>query len=334
MSAVSSSSVRRAIASGEDFVLRHQDGDGAWRDFRLQPGRSDAWVTAYAGAQLLALQRLFPSVARKRAITAAIAFLERNRSAGGGWGYNGNCPPDADSTARALLFLRAAGSAVRLRDYAELTRFALPDGAFATYRFGDARGGWCRGHSDVTVVALRALSNKLAPTHVLVRRGSARLARYLRRSDAFASYWWTTPFYLARELTLFFQPSTRLAAAGLPRPAERLGSNAFERALACDVALAYQDTAAAATCVRTLVEPQREDGSWPPAPILRVVDPRSKRIGDAYCRQSPVAADDRAIFTTSTVAGALGRFEAMRAQLYTRGLVDEGHHRIAQPSLA
>jgi hypothetical protein len=327
------SSVQWAIARATDFLLRRQSDDGAWRDFRVRPGRSDAWVTAYVGARLLTIAQLHPSSACTRAIAAAVAFVERARNADGGWGYNANCPPDADSTARALLFLHAAGVEVRLRDHADLTRFALPDGAFATYRSADAWGGWCRGRPDVTVVALRALSRVLPPNHVLMRRGRARLDVYLRRRNALASYWWVTPFYLAREVALLFEACAHVPPIELP-PVAPLRANSFERALACEVALLRRDTVTATRYAHRLVADQQDDGSWPPSPILRVVDPRSRRIGDAYCKRSPIVTDDRAIFTASTVAGALVRFETRRARLYRRERVGEAHPRIAQPSLA
>jgi Squalene-hopene cyclase C-terminal domain len=331
---VSDSSVQRAIARATDFLLRQQDRDGAWRDFRVRPGRSDAWVTAYVGAQLRTIAQRHPSSACTRAIAAAVGFIERARNADGGWGYNANCPPDADSTARALLFLHAAGAEVRLRDHADLTRFALRDGAFVTYRSADAWGSWCRGHPDVTVVALRALSRVLSPNHVLVRRGRARLHAYLRRRDAFASYWWATPFYLAREVALFFEASKQVLPIELPRTAVTPAAGYFERALACEVALLQRDNVTATRYAHQLVAAQRDDGSWLPSPILRIVDPRSRSIGDAYSKRSPIVTDDRAIFTASTVAGGLVRFETTPARLYTRGRVGEGHPRIAQPSPA
>jgi hypothetical protein len=331
---VSESSVHAAIARATRFVVRHQDDDGAWRDFYVLPGRSDAWVTAYAGAQLLRIAQWRSSHTCDRAIASAIDFVERARKAGGGWGYNSNCPADADSTARSLLFLHAAGAKVRLRDYADLARFAVRDGAFATYRAGDAWGGWCRGHADVTAVALRALGHVLAPSHALVRRGRARLSAYLRRRDAFASYWWTTPFYLALEVALLFEGSAHAPAVELPRFPLPPDAGSFERALACEVALVRRDIVAATRYARQLIESQRDDGSWLPARILRVVDPRSKSARDTYCNRSEIVADDRAIFTSSTVTGALVRFEAMRARLYTRERVGGGHLHIVQPSLA
>jgi hypothetical protein len=334
VNAVSESSVPRAIARATDFLLRQQSDDGAWRDFRVRPGRSDAWVTAYVGAQLLTVAQPRSSGAYTRAIVAAVSFLEHARNADGGWGYNANCPPDADSTARTLLFLRAAGVEVRLRDHANLTRFALRDGTFATYRSADARGGWCRGHPDVTAVALRALSHVLSPNHALMRRGRARLDAYLRRRGAFASYWWTTPFYLAREAALFFETLANVPAIEWPLPAVPLGAGYFERALACEVAIVQHDTITASRYTRQLVVGQRDDGSWLSSPILRVVDPRSRSNRDAYYKRSPIVADDRAIFTTATVLGALVRFETTRAQLYRRERVGEAHPRIAQPSLA
>ena len=188
---------RAALEKAVSFLIERQSGDGAWRDFQLKPGRSDAWVTAYVGLRLLRAETCAPDAEMRPALAAATRYLEGARHRDGGWGYNGKSPPDADSTAQSILFLRAGFGAVTLADYAALARFQLRDGAFATYRRGDGRDGWCRGHPDVTAVALRAMAGMLRPDHVRLRRGYARLAGYLARKNALASYWWPSPFYLA-----------------------------------------------------------------------------------------------------------------------------------------
>lgn len=290
-----------------EFLLRRQRSDGSWRDFLLKPGRSDAWVTAYVGLRLIRFAHGPQRAGVNRAVAAAVRFVETARDPRGGWGYNRSCAPDADSTAQAILFLRAAGSTPALRDYAALAAFQLRDGAFRTYQPGDARGGWCRGHPDVTAVALRALAGVLAPNHVILRRGYRKLAAYLTRRDPTASYWWPSPFYLARELLVLSQQVGGAPAFEVPDPVLVPEASCFERALALETALRRgdQNRRSIGRAARALVALALPDGSWPSAPMLRVVKPASRRVGDRYCSASPVVADDERLFTTATVAAAL-----------------------------
>jgi hypothetical protein len=296
------------VARAAGFLVHQQSPDGAWRDFLLPPGRSDAWVTAYTGTRLLSAS---PGdfVDAKPALKAAVRFIEGARARRGGWGYNARCAPDADSTAQAILFLRAAGGTPTLRDYAALARFQLRDGSFATYMRDEAAGGWCRGHPDVTAVALQALAAILEPNHVILRRGRARMEAFVARRDATASYWWPSPFYLAREL-LVLAGCSRIEVSVTALDRERLpAGGCFEMALAAEVALRGGDGMdRAERLARELCAAQLNDGSWPSAPILRVVDPRARSAFGRLFRRSPVVADDRRIFTTATALSALATY--------------------------
>lgn len=291
-------SCEAALERGIEFIIGKQDADGAWRDFKLAPGRSEAWTTAYVGSALANAACIARIEDCDGALRRAVSFVKHRRDARGGWGYNRRCPPDADSTARAILFLQTMG-AVELRDYAALARFQLRDGAFPTYKKSDARGGWCRGHPDVTAVALQALGLILRPDHVIMRRGYARLTAYLARREPAASYWWPSPLYLAKELLALraFKTAPQFAPA-LPQPSS--GASCFERALALEIALAYERDHEAREVFDELTAAQSADGGWPSAPILRVTDPRSSRRGRVY-------ADDRRLFTTATVLAAISR---------------------------
>jgi hypothetical protein len=308
----------KALITTLQFLIDRQSADGAWRDFLLKPGRSDAWVTSYVGLRLYQIERAFTLNALKPALAAAMRFVDGSRNANGGWGYNAICPPDADSTAHAILFLRAVGVPPTLRDYRDLSRFQLADGAFATYRRGDALEGWCRGHADVTVVALRALAGVLPPHHRILRCGYARLAAYLRRREPLASYWWPSPFYLARELRALSRENSNAPAFELPQLAVTSNAGCFARSLAAEVTLLYPGKTHVEPGLRALRRMQIEDGSWPSEPILRVVNPRSKRLDDRYGRGSPVVADDRRIFTSATVAAVLALAESREQRTTTQ----------------
>src|SRR5437868_9182698 len=190
-------SLHEPLEGGVRFLLHNQDPDGAWRDFQLRPGRSDAWTTAFVGTRLVpcAHGRLRGPV--RKALLAAAEFLRAAREPHGGWAYNWRSPVDADSTACAILFLGALSTPVEPKDYTALARFQLPEGGFATYRFGDARHDWCKAHPEVTVTALRALAPFLPADHVRIRNGLCWLTH---SAPNCSPYWWLSPGYLAIEM--------------------------------------------------------------------------------------------------------------------------------------
>lgn len=295
-----------ALEKGARFLLGAQSPDGAWRDFDLKPGRSEAWVTSYAGTALVGAAATVRGVNLAAALAGARTFIDAARDPRGGWGYNSRCDPDADSTARTILFLRAIDAPLPLRDYAALAKFQLESGDFSTYRAFAGRPGWCAGHPDVTVVALRALLEALPPGHVILRRGRARLARYVRETSSTASYWWPSPLYMAKELLLL----QREDAAGfhllLPRSSASSEPSCFDAALALEIGVLREGPPQNCHAkAQRLASRQNPDGSWPSSPLLRITDPLSTRPGDRRFRSSEIASDDRRIFTTATVISAL-----------------------------
>ena len=303
-------SVRQSIR----FLLDRQDPDGAWRDFQLPPGRSDAWVTAYVGAILAAAPWSDETLEVSEGVKAAAGFLDRSRCRTGGWGYNDHCPVDADSTARGILFFRETGSDARSLDYAALSKFQLSDGSFTTYRTGDAKNGWNAAHPDVTVAALRALRRVLSIDHAIVRRGLSYLEQYLRSSHALDSYWWVSPNYLAkelfqlyRELPMGFLNLPRFAGLGdLLAKCTDSPSDSFALALALEAeVLSGRSIGRISALARRLERQQSDDGGWPSAPNMRFTDHRARQIGDLHFRSSPVVSDDRRLFTTATALSAL-----------------------------
>ena len=46
-----------AVRAALDFLLKSQDGQGAWKDFLLPAGNSNVWVTAYVGDVLAVTAR-------------------------------------------------------------------------------------------------------------------------------------------------------------------------------------------------------------------------------------------------------------------------------------
>ncbi len=113
----------------------------------------------------------------------------------GGWGYNGNCPVDSDSTAHAVLFLSPCEAALPERCYDRLLRFQRADGGFATFERTDPGNSWGVSHPDVSPIVLRALLTRLSPDDAAIRRGLAHSLSTLGPEALWPSYWWVSPLY-------------------------------------------------------------------------------------------------------------------------------------------
>jgi hypothetical protein len=273
--------MRRAIEAALGFLLSAQDADGAWRDFDLPPGAADAWTTAYAGRCV----REAASEANVAMLAHARVFLQHQAKIGG-WAYNRACPPDADSTAHALIFLSEPSP----KHVVALARFFRPDGGVRTYVWPPPGHGWGDAHPEVTATALRALLRWLPSDHELIRRSIAWL------SPGQEAYWWDAPHYLPLELL-------RLRALVPDGPVKALpdapGQTVFDIALAleCAVLMGRRGDELA----RALLRMQLGDGSWPAGSILRLPEPTG--------RGAAVYADNRRVFTTATALSALVQAE-------------------------
>jgi hypothetical protein len=301
MSVISKTST--AIDAAVSFLLKNQDGDGAWRDFRVRPGRSDAWSTAYIAMKLRCAEHTCSNSDIEARLDRAAQFLLAARTKDG-WGYNDRCAADADTTARAILFLRAMDYGVNPQGYASLAKFQTPCGGFATYRMTRCGHGWERAHPDVTAVALRALCGFLDERHDILRRALASLAAHLKGPHGSDSFWWRSRFYLAMEVRKLAKvlPTAR----SLPLPHGPISSDNFDVALALEFAAGQEESMERVESLRyRLLAQCRADGSWTSGPILRITDPRAQDFGDEFFVASPFVVDDRRLFTTATALGAL-----------------------------
>lgn len=278
----------RAIGRGLDFLAARQDRDGAWRDFDLpNVGVADSWTTAYiAGCVRKAAHAVRHHAGL--AVEAAAQFLQRNRSRQGGWSYNARCPPDADSTAQALLLL----GRTHPRDAAALARFQGPDGGFRTYLWPRDDHPWAQSQPEVTATALRALLPWLTPQHRIMRRGF----HWLRASPMrdVRAYWWTSSAYTQLELLrlrMAMPAASAISSADAP-------TTSFEAALALECAILSQASLreCEATCA-ALIAQQCLDGGWPTGRILK--------LPDFSATAAPAFEDVRRLFTTATVLSAL-----------------------------
>jgi hypothetical protein len=273
--------IRRTIEAALRFLLSAQDADGAWRDFDLPPGAAEAWTTAYAGrcVQEAASEASGAAVARAR------GFLERQARVGG-WSYNRVCPPDADSTAQALIFLSEPSP----KHIAGLARFFQPDGGVRTYIWPPPGHGWGDAHPEVTATALRALLRWLPSDHELIRRGIAWL------SPEREAYWWDAPHYLPLEL---LRLRALVPDSPVKAPPDAPGTTVFDIALALECAVLTGSSGEELS--RALLGTQLGDGSWPAGSILRLPEPAGSGAA--------VYADTRRIFTTATALSALVQAE-------------------------
>lgn len=276
----------RAIGRGLDFLAARQDRDGAWRDFDLpNVGVADSWTTAYiAGCVRKAAHAVRHHAGL--AVEAAAQFLQRNRSRQGGWSYNARCPPDADSTAQALLLL----GRTHPRDAAALARFQASNGGFRTYLWPRDDHPWAQSQPEVTATALRALLPWLTPQHRILRRGFL----WLRRSATkdVRSYWWTSSAYTELELLRLRMPPART------RSVVCTPVTSFEASLALECAILSQASRRECEAAYgSLLARQCADGGWAAARILKVPDFSATDV--------PAFEDVRRLFTTATVLSAL-----------------------------
>ena len=135
-------SLTDAIDAGLEFLLARQSPQGCWTDWRLPPGESSVWTTAYVGYRLSAVRGGGGRDRVRPALRKAAGWLAAHEFAGGGWGYVEETGPDADSTALAMLFLSSQGVSVSPLVREHSARFSVTTGGLPRSRRGrvSARG--------------------------------------------------------------------------------------------------------------------------------------------------------------------------------------------------
>lgn len=290
------------MGQGLNFVLARQDAAGSWTDWDLPPGPSSEWTTAYVGYRLSGITAL-----RNRAagpLTRAAQWLLANRSDQGGWGYNKEVAPDADSTALAILFLSAIGQPVPREAYAHLRGYQQPDGGFATFLPDPLMGSWGQSHPEITPVALLALLTDAIGSHdAVIQRGVDWVRRARRPTGDWNAFWWTTGHRSTEASLALLQALGRgeapCDAVDLTAPCDSLQT----------AALLLATTVTGSSHLgqelgRRLLAWQAPDGSWCGDPALRItrrncIDPWN------HTDAGPLYADPRRLFTTATALAAL-----------------------------
>jgi hypothetical protein len=302
-----------ALVAGLDYVLSCQSIEGSWKDWKLPPGESRAWTTAFVGYKLGKL----PSRFKSRSISArraASEWLIRSIFPDGGWGYNEVVESDADSTAYAILFLCSERKSVSEESYRRLTEFQCADGGFSTYIASGSTSSWEVSHPDVTPTALRALLTKYSRDSRLIRNGINYVLESAS-SGLWNSFWWDSFLYSTEaNLSLLHETGIRfdttITKKGLVRTNPR---NAFEVALLL-LTLSYADaqtwSAHANALMDRLLGEQQSDGSWESKPILRVTKSDCFRPWELQ-DSSALFPDPHRLFTSSVVLEALSRCQVL-----------------------
>lgn len=289
------------------FLLAERDQDDFWRDFRLPNGASDEWVTAFVGYALVTSGLPLPAGLESQTVGALLA---RQRPEGG-WGYNGISPADADSTAWALKFLRAAGHSGPEVERAErfLGAHLLPGGGVSTYArstrivFEGTGGlddsGWRGSHACVA-----------ANVAGLIGEPAAGFLRSSQRADgAWTAYWWRDDAFataLAAEALPAGEARTRAAAWAARRSAS--SASAFEQAwLIRTLRLGGPaERQRARAMASTLAAGQQRDGGWDSSAEMLFPDPAELRRRTG----SPPVPDRARLFTSASALLALSGADA------------------------
>jgi squalene cyclase len=324
-----------ALERGVRFVLARQGHDGLWRDFDTPAGEACQWPTGFIGSAL----PLNGGTANE--LERAADTLVSTQNPDGGWGYNGDVPTDADSTAWVLRFLTRLGrnGDVCRRAASCLMRHQRSrTGGIATYsESGPIRRfmklgrwvpfwGWCTPHTEVTAVAGQALSSASCAGTPAEARAAWRFVSSRQRGDgSWSSYWWTSPHYTTLQAVEFASTVGDRAAVRravlwamvTQRDSGGWGQvgaadSAFASALAVSIFLrANADHDHLQRGVMRLIELQQADGGWVSQPIMRIPLPPDRNPNrDGSWRpvrfgHGIVVADQHRSFTSAACVAAL-----------------------------
>jgi hypothetical protein len=289
----------RAIESGERFLLEQQEEDGAWRDYCLEPGRSEAWTTAIVA---VALGTHPVKKGSCGALLRSSDFLHRIHRVGG-WGYNRHTATDGDSTAWSLTFLVGIGDIRELEPVGEVTRYMDADGGMHTYTDRERFGSWAQEHSEVTAVAGSLLTRlKVADglIHLVCKRC---LDTRSPSADHWPGFWWTTGAYATAHSLGFLRRAGGLGVEVAAAVADWVVAQSPGAETAFDVAhlgLAAVHlglTNLSQALGEILLASQASDGGWGPSETLVV--PAQHRPSQQ------TAVDDRRQMTTAVAVSSL-----------------------------
>ena len=187
----------RACLAGVRYLVSRAK-NGTWTGFPTLAGTSDCWVSA------VVLAHVWPLADRESRLHLRIGLRWlATCQVEGAWGYNQSTPPDADTTAWAILALRGAGMRFDLKGARRFINDNRCGQGVGTYseqsgisRYIDAPTmaaveGWTMPHPDVTVAALLAGAGPADR--------ATRLAAWVLGLQSAAgwipAYWWRSQIY-------------------------------------------------------------------------------------------------------------------------------------------
>lgn len=272
------------------FLISHQDADGYWRDYQLEPGRSDAWTTACVGFALVQVKGRCPEVDK-----AAKVLLSTRRPSG--WGYNSLTSCDADTTSWVIRFLSAVDAMEGLDAADILSTYITHSGRVHTFPAMGHFGSWGREHDEVApLVGMALLATGNFAVAESVRQG------VLNRSN-WMPFWWHCYSYLCAQSLEFLALGGGIPDEIKMREAAILASLSPIPSSIFDLAQRLSATSSIDGDVPcdALFEAQEKDGGWPPSFELLVPSQQDEFSGD------PVADDRRLMSTAMSILALLKR---------------------------
>lgn len=265
-------SVHEAVRAAEEFLIAAQDSDGFWRDYSLPPGPSTSWTSACIAWSLV-----------NSSLSAELRYaVERSRAAihahrlRGGWGYNFEGEPDADTTAWVLRLMAKLSDPCAREASKYLEPFLGESGGVRTFSTPDRFGIWAHEHIDVTPTVGLALVES-ASDETLIARLRAWCLATQGAGGGWDSFWWSTDSYaVARNLEFLDSsrgiPATVVEGCRTWLLGQGAMQSAFEGAhLLFSIVLIEVVEATKCFClVGDLLASQMSDGSWPASLVLQV----------------------------------------------------------------
>lgn len=315
--------IKQAISKGVDYLLSSQQQSGWWKDFHVEPGSSDEWVTAYVACHLARLK--WPKT--NEALDRAWKMLKTRYRKNEGWGYNALTQADADSTIWTWLFANKAAFA---DDFPEpgfdmMNRYVAEDGGIITYALNEPIGkihdphfnGWKIPHYCVT--AAYALAGIQHAIDYLLDHQNTRGYWY--------SYWWDGPEYAtALSVEALFNKdadkykdtidiSVNWACDAAQKELDRLVPNDFKIALLLKIILCSHHKEKHHQLIKSilnfLLNSQQAAGHWNPSAELRI--PSSDNTDHETGANIFVAKDEKKNFATITILDALNKYDQFNA---------------------
>lgn|SRR6185437_5427537 len=265
-------SAYEAERAAEEFLIAAQDSDGFWRDYSLPPGASTGWTSACVAW----------SLCNSSSSPEWSHAVERSRMAihshwrPGGWGYNFDGEPDADTTAWVLRLMAKLNDPCA-RDAARyLEPFLSRSGGVRTFSTPERFGTWAHEHIDVVPTVGLALVESASDESLTARLRAWCLAKQ-RTGGGWHSFWWSTDSYAVAQNLEFLKSSGGIPANVVESCwrwlfAQGAMRSSFEGAhlLLSAIFIGAMEEANCLRLVGDLLASQLSDGSWPASPVLQV----------------------------------------------------------------